>query len=191
MIKFFKEYVKNPFKVGAIMPSTKYLAKEMVSDVDFKNAKCIVEYGPGTGVFTKEIISKCSKFTKVLLFETNEAFYQDLKRKYKNVENIIIINDGAENISKYLKELNINQVDYVISGLPFTSLPESTSKCVIDTTKKILSEKGEFRTFQYSLLKINLFKQSFSNITHTKIYKNIPPAYVLKCKKEEKRGIGA
>ena len=49
---FLLEYIKNPRKVGAIMPSSKYLAHEMISSIDFENIDCIVEYGPGTGVFT-------------------------------------------------------------------------------------------------------------------------------------------
>lgn len=185
MIKFLKEYIKNPLKVGAIMPSTKYLAKEMIKNIDFNCARCIVEYGPGTGVFTEEILKKSSKSTLILLFETNKEFYNNLKLRYKSVNNIIVINDGAENVSKYLAKLNIKKVDYVISGLPFTSLPENTSKRILYNTKKILSDRGEFITFQYSLFKKKLFKKNFSYITHTKIYKNIPPAYVLRCKKDK------
>lgn len=191
MIKFLKEYIKNPFNVGAIMPSTRHLAKEMVRNIDFKNAKCIVEYGPGTGVFSKEIINKCPGSTKIILFETNEEFYKDLSNQYKDYKNVIIINDGAEKISEYLNRHKIKNVDYVISGLPFASLPEDKSKIILSSTKKVLSDKGEFRTFQYTLLKKGLFEKNFSDITHTKIYKNIPPAYVLRCKKEEKGGISA
>lgn len=191
MISFFKEYIKNPFKVGAIAPSTKSLAKEMVKDIDFSNTNYIVEYGAGTGVFTKEIVERSTTKTKILVFENNKKFYKDLENKYKRNSNVIIINDGAENVLYHLKKNKISKVDFVISGLPFTSFPESVSQLIIENTKKALSDKGEFRTFQYSLLKKSLFEQSFSNITHTKIYKNLPPAYVLRCKTEERKGISA
>lgn len=181
MIKFLKQYIKNPFKVGAIAPSTIYLAEEIIKNIDFHNAKCIVEYGAGTGVFTKEIIKKSSQNTKILVFESNKQFYIDLKKEYKNYSNVIIINDGAENILKYLEKNNIQEVDYIISGLPFSSMPKDITDKIIKNTNIALSNKGEFRTFQYSLVKKKLFEKNFNKITHTKIYKNLPPAYVLKC----------
>ncbi len=49
---FLLEYIKNPSKVGAIAPSSRYLADGMIQSIDFNSAECIVEYGPGTGVFT-------------------------------------------------------------------------------------------------------------------------------------------
>lgn len=182
MISFLKQYIKNPQNIGAIAPSTKYLAKEMIKGIDFDNTKCIVEYGAGTGVFTEEIVKNASKKTKIFVFETNYTFYMELKNKYKIYPNVIVMNESAEKAHYCLQNNNIKNVDYIISGLPFTSLPKQTSNRIIENTKNLLHSNGEFRTFQYSLLKKKLFENHFSNISHTKIYKNVPPAYVLRCK---------
>lgn len=181
MINFIKEYVKNPRQIGAIAPSTKYLANSMIHGIDFGSINCIVEYGPGTGVFTSEILKNCKVNTKVILLETNEEFCNELRKKYGELDNVEIINDSAENVNIHLKRLNVSKVDYVISGLPFASLPKDISSKILDTTNNLLSSSGEFRTFQYTMLKKNMFKNRFKNIAHKKVYKNIPPAYVLKC----------
>ena len=68
---FILEYIKNPKAIGAIAPSSSYLANKMVESINFKNAKCIVEYEPGTGVFTEKILSRISEDTIVILIEIN------------------------------------------------------------------------------------------------------------------------
>ena len=101
---------------------------------------------------------------------------------YGHKENVKIINDGAENARKYLSLYNINQVDYIVSGLPFTVLPVSISSDILMNTKDILKDNGEFITFQYSLVKKRFFESYFNSIKSKKVIMNLPPAYVLICK---------
>ena len=185
MFKFIKEFIKNPKFIGAVAPSSEYLAKKMIEDINFKECNCIIEYGPGTGVFTEKLIARKKENTLLLVIENNKEFYENLFSMYGYKENVKIINDGAENIKKYLKEYNIKQVDYVVSGLPFTVLPVSISNAILKNTKDILSNEGEFITFQYSLLKKNFLEKYFNNVKVKKAMINLPPAYVLKCRVKE------
>jgi phospholipid N-methyltransferase len=179
---FIKQYIKNPKTVGAIAPSSEKLAYKMVEDINFLNASCIVEYGPGTGVFTEKILNKKKDGTIFIAIEYNTEFYKILKEKFKDETNFILINDSAENLKEYLNTYNIYKVDYIVSGLPFASLPYDLSKRILSTTKETLKGKGEFITFQYSLFKMKLFKSYFGKIKRKKVILNLPPAYVLKCK---------
>lgn len=178
---FVFEYIKNPKLVGAIAPSGKSLAERMLRNIDFSQVDVIVEYGPGTGIFTEKILARIKNDTLVILVEINNEFYKILKGLYGHKKNVIIINDSAENIDKILVEYDINKVDYIISGLPFTSLPREVSSCILRKTSKIISDRAEFVTFQYSLFKLGFLKEYFGNINYTRVIKNIPPAYVLKC----------
>lgn len=179
---FIKEFIKNPQNVGAVAPSGTQLAEKMVESIDFENAKCIVEYGPGTGSFTEKLLARMSKDTLFIALEINESFYNQLVEKYGHKENVKIIKDGAENLEKYLKEFNIKKVDYIVSGLPFTSLPKEISSSILENTQKIVKrDNAKFITFQYSLVKIGLFQRYFKNIDKDRVIVNIPPAYVLRC----------
>ena len=178
---FLVDYIKNPRRVGAIAPSSKRLAEKMISNIDFKNAKCIVEYGPGTGVFTEKILARVSNDTVVILIEVNKEFYNILKKQYAHKKNVIIVNDSAENIEEILKENGINEVSYIVSGLPFASLPKEVSSTILSKTSKMVNSGTEFVTFQYSLFKLNFLKKYFKNISCKKVIKNIPPAYVIRC----------
>ncbi len=57
MFDFLKQFLLNPRKIGAIAPSGKALAKKMIQPIHFEKAKCIVEYGPGTGSFTDGLVT--------------------------------------------------------------------------------------------------------------------------------------
>lgn len=182
--KFLMQYILKPRTTGAILPSSKKLAYKMIESIDFNKCNCIVEFGPGTGVFTEELLKRRSRNTTIILIEYNEEFYKILKSKYKDMENIHIINDSAENINYYLTKYNINKVDYIVSGLPFASLPMEMTNTILEKTKGILGNEGVFITFQYTKLKISLIHNYFKNIKSKKEFFNIPPAYVLTCRNE-------
>jgi phospholipid N-methyltransferase len=180
-VKFLVEYLKSPKTVGAVAPSSERLAEKMVKDIDFKNAKCIIEYGPGTGVFTDKLVVRKEKNTVLLLIEYNKEFCRQLEERYNGIDNIILIKDSAENVDKYLEKYNISKVDYVVSGLPFASLPKNVAGRILGKTKSILNREGLFITFQYTLLKKGFIGGYFKKIDLERELINVPPAYVLKC----------
>lgn len=180
-LSFVLQYFMKPRATGAILPSSNYLANKMVEDIDFKNAKCIIEYGPGTGIFTEKLIENRNQDTIVMLLEYNNEFYNLLKEKFKDEKNLFIINDSAENVCEYLLKYKIENVDYIVSGLPFASLPKHVSENILKQTKNILKKDGKFVTFQYSLFKVKFIKKYFRYIDLKREFRNIPPAYVLNC----------
>lgn len=178
---FFVRFLKNPLKIGAVFPSSRFLATRMIERINFKTAKVIIEYGPGTGVFTKELLKHQQKETQIILIENDLYFYQKLVEKYGCRKNLFIIHSSAENVDRILKKLNISQVDCIISGLPFASLPKSVTQTILEKTKRVLKTDGYFITFQYTLYKLADFKNYFHSIALKKEYRNLPPAYVLNC----------
>lgn len=183
--RFILQYILHPRATGALLPSSKYLAYKMINNIDFDSCNCIIEFGPGTGVFTEELII-CKKVeTKLLLIESNTEFYNLLKSKYGHIKNMYIINDSAEKIGYYIDRYNIESVDYIVSGLPFTSLPKDMAEKILNNTKEILKDTGIFITFQYTMLKKSFISNFFKNIKVRKEFINFPPAYVLSCTNKE------
>lgn len=178
---FIKQYITKPRTVGAIFPSSKHLANKMIEDIDFSMANCIVEYGAGTGVFTDAILKMRKKETILLLFESNKIFFDLLDNKYKNTQNLYIIHDSAEHIGKYMAMYHIPWIDFIISGLPFASLPQHISENILTQAKMHLRQDGRFIAFQYTLFKKKIFRQYFTRIEIKRESRNIPPAYVFCC----------
>lgn len=185
---FIYQYLINPRTVGALLPSSKYLSEKMLEEIDFEKADYIVEYGPGTGVFTRKILKRRKQKTIVVLIENNKKFYKLLKERFIQEKNLIIIHGSAEEIGKFMNHYQIPYVDYVISGLPFASLPQKVSTNILANTEKVLKEDGLFVTFQYTKIKISFLKHFFPNINIKKEIRNIPPAYVFNCMKSNRDG---
>ncbi len=181
-LTFLAQYIKNVRSVGAIAPSSRFLARKMVESIDFDSVKVIVEYGPGTGVFTAEIIKRMRPGTKLLALETNPEFYKKLHRDYKDTPGVEIINASAEHITTLHADRKLQAPDVVISGLPFAALPSAVSKSILAATAQLIGNKGVFVTFQYTLLKKDLLGSYFKTIRVSRELRNIPPAYVLRCK---------
>lgn len=168
--------------VGAVAPSSRYLARKMLGPIDFSQVNLIVEYGPGTGVFTREIAARLPSAARLLVIETNPAFYDHLAAVYATNDQVIVANDSAENTKALLKRHKLTTPDYVISGLPFAALPTSVSHAILRQTAELLGKNGTFITFQYTLLKKPLLQSYFGDIRVTRELRNVPPAYVLTCR---------
>jgi phospholipid N-methyltransferase len=178
-MRFLYEYIKHPRSIGAVAPSGRRLSRKMMMPIDFEHADVIVEYGPGTGSFTQELIMSRKPDTALILIEQNEHFCRQLELKYGKMQHVRIIHGNAEHVNLYLRELGFQKADYIVSGLPFTSLPKQVSDSILTATKTALGGSGKFITFQYSLVKRSYFEQYFSITDKLKELRNLPPAYVL------------
>lgn len=183
IITFIGEYIKHPRNTGAITPSSEILAKNMIESINFEHSKTIVELGPGTGVFTEKLVKRKKKDTFLILIEINETFVKDLQHKYSQDLSVHVIHGSAENLKKYLEELELDSVDFILSGLPFTSMPIDVSEQILRNVRDSLLHSGKFITFQYSRVKKKFIQSFFPRITETKVWLNFPPAYVLACEK--------
>lgn len=177
---FTKEFIQNKKMIGSIMPSWRFLVNKIISKIDFSNDKVIVEFGPGTGVFTFKMIKKLNADSKLLVFELNETFYNTLKAKIKD-NRVILINDSAENLEFHLKNNHLNEVNIIISSLPLTNLPARVRLNIINNSKKMLSKHGKYIQYQYSSSAKVLLMKKFRkvNINYTII--NMPPAIIYTC----------
>ena len=177
--EFFSALLKQSKNVGAVAPSSKYLVKKMVDPIDFSKVKCIVEFGPGTGSITHELLNNMPKDAILLAFEINTEFCEMLKQI--NDPRIKIISDTAESLETYLKENNIGKVDYIVSSLPLAMIPNGVVRNILAVVKKVLSPAGVFVQYQYSLNAYKKLRTTFKNVDVNFTPINIPPAFVFVC----------
>ncbi len=179
-LRFLQEFLRERKTVGAIAPSSQFLAKKMMAPIDFKKARNIVELGPGTGVFTKELLRQMRPDAKLFAFETQVRFCA-LIRKEINDPRLILIHDTAEKIGEYLAQHGVEKADYTVSSLPFTVIPDTVKNTILNQAVKYLDPEGLFIQFQYSLNAHKLLKSKFSRVKIAFTPMNIPPAFVYKC----------
>lgn len=179
--KFISEVFKSGGTIGALSPSSSFLTDKMLKPIHFETAKCIVEFGPGTGVFTHKLLEKMSPDALLLTFEINPAFHDELMKI--NDPRLVVINDSAEKIDHYLLLNHHEKADYIVSSLPFAMIPDTVVDTVLKNSFDVLSEKGKFIQFQYSLNALSKLKSIFRKVDITFTFLNIPPAFVFTCSK--------
>jgi phospholipid N-methyltransferase len=180
---FLKQFFKQKKTVGAISPSSKYLAKKMLENIDFKKHKSFVELGPGTGVFTRVMLNRMQPDAKLLVFELHPPFYEGLVEEFNDDDRVIIINDSAAKLNQYLKSNHMDQVDFVISSLPLANFNKKLVHNLIDNIYDALKTGGQYVQFQYSLKSKKSIQRKFKKIQIKFTSRNLPPAFVYCAKK--------
>ncbi|WP_090247613.1 class I SAM-dependent methyltransferase [Lishizhenia tianjinensis] len=168
--------------VGAVSPSSRFLAKKMLEGIDFKTCSAIVELGPGTGVFTRRLLENLKADAKLFVFELNDDFYNNLKNELKDPR-VILIHDSAENLAKHLNAHGVEYADVVISSLPLANFSDELTKSILSTSYKNLKKKGKYIQFQYSLQAKNDITHYFKEMHIKFTALNLPPAFVYTCTK--------
>lgn len=177
-LTFLKVALKDIRTTGSVTSSSKYLIKKMLSPINFKTAKNIVEFGAGEGCITNELLKKVQLDTHILSFELNETLYQHLQ-SIKN-RKITFINDNVLELVNYV---NPNSVDVIVSGLPLANIPKSVKTKILSAAIEALRPDGIFIQYQYSLLDYWLLKKHFREVKLDFTPLNIPPAFIYLCKK--------
>ncbi|MCC3160622.1 methyltransferase domain-containing protein [Hymenobacter sp. 15J16-1T3B] len=179
MASFIGEFFRNPAVVGSLVPSSPELTAQVMAPIDFGRAGCIVEYGPGTGVFTEALLQRRRPETRIVLIEVNRRFCQLLQERYAAHVGVHIIHGSADRTAEYLQALGLTAADYVVCGLPFSSLPRRLGWRVLAHTREVLLPAGRLILFQYSERNRRLFERFFRLEGHEHVLLNLPPAHVF------------
>ncbi len=163
--------------VGTITSTSSATGRRMIRQIDFAKVKCIAELGAGDGVITKEILAKMPANAKLISFEINPRFCEELDKINDN--RLIVINDSAEKIAEYVQKFGFNAADHVISALPFSSLPLALGESIVTKSCDILKKGGLYVQIHYSLHRKPLYQRIFGNVDWEMTFINVPPAFIL------------
>lgn len=185
---FFGSFLKNPTSVGAVLPSSRFLSRALVGDLDhIKEGELVLEYGPGTGPMTAVIKERLPWHAQYLGIELEQSFHDVLTARFSGMHFHL---GSAGDVKQILAERNLPRPKRIISGLPFASLPAAVQDSVIDGLVWALKDSDcDFRTFQYAhaygMKSARRFRglmaerfESFERIGP--IVRNVPPAFVLR-----------
>ncbi len=176
-IEFLREGLRNLKTVGTVARSSRHLCKGMIKHVNFNDARLIVELGAGDGVITKHILRQMHPDARLLAFEVHPRFCQSLRRiKDKR---LIVVEDSAEKLDKYLEQIGASEIDFVISAIPFVALPKELGYSIVGECHKHLRQSGLYIQVHYSLLVRHIYEDIFGNVDINFVPLNVPPAFVL------------
>jgi phospholipid N-methyltransferase len=175
---FFREFCRNPTMIGSIIPSSDKLIDKMLSRVDWETTKIFVEYGPGVGTFTRPILDKLAPDGTLIAIDVNRDFIRYLENTIDDPR-LVLIQGSAADVVAILARHGFESADYVLSGLPFSTLPPGVGPAIMRETHAILRPGGAFVIYQYALKVLRLLKPYFAHIDRDFEPLNIPPAQVF------------
>lgn len=174
---FIGQSLRHFIKIGAVFPSTTYLAKRMVRNV---KGKVVLELGPGTGVFTEEILKVLPPDGILISIDSNKNFINYLSNKI-NDSRLKLIEGDAREMREILNKHNINEVDFIVSGLPLGHFGKELKKQILRSSKDCLKIGGKYIQFEYLLAGYGSVKEVFPDTKISFEIFNLPPAFVMEC----------
>ena len=181
--QFLRGFLKHPVMVGSVIPSSRVLIERMLKPVDWENTKLFVEYGPGVGTFTRPVLDKMGEDSTLIAIDTNPDFIKYLRKSIHDPR-LVPVNGSAADVEAIVKEHGFESADYVLSGLPFSTLPPGVGDAIASATSRVIRPGGAFLVYQFSPKVLDFLKPFFDRIDRGFEWINVPPATLFWANKD-------
>jgi phospholipid N-methyltransferase len=171
---FFEGFVKHPVMVGSIIPSSRYTVDRVLDPVDWDACRLLVEYGPGVGTFCRPILDRMRRDASLIVIDTNPLYIDYLKRTITDSRFIAVLGSAAD-VEEIVRSHGHDHADYVLSGLPFSTLPEGVGPAIAEATHRVIRPGGAFLVYQYVARARDYMARHFKQIDEAVEFRNIPP----------------
>jgi phospholipid N-methyltransferase len=160
----------------------------MVNWIDWQKVRVIVEYGAGTGVFTEKILERLPSGARFFAIEVDPVMVRILERRFPSVR---VYPESVGNIGRVCEQEGVEEVDAIVSGLPWASFSLVDQRQYLEATTRALRPGGQFTTFAYIqgllLPSGRRFKKQltsrFTSVERSSVvWRNCPPAFAYRCR---------
>jgi phosphatidylethanolamine/phosphatidyl-N-methylethanolamine N-methyltransferase len=175
-VRFLRSWIEKPLHMGAVMPSSKLLARTMAQYVDVDSKGPVIELGPGTGAITNALIEHGVDQKRLVLVEYNPGFCALLRDRYPQAK---VVQGDAYALRDSLGEVLDARASAVVSGLPLVTKPMLTRLKLMRDAFLALAPGAPFVQFTYSVAPpIPKSLPGVSTEASERIWMNLPPARV-------------
>ncbi|HWZ42168.1 MAG TPA: rRNA adenine N-6-methyltransferase family protein [Candidatus Saccharimonadales bacterium] len=180
---FAKNFIQHPRMLGSLIPSSRFLVDRLLGKVDWNRARTIVEYGPGVGTITSHILARMAPDAKLVVFEMNGDFVSYLRRALPDPR-LHVVHGSAESVGAELRRLDCGGADYIISGIPYTTMPEGTRSRIMQESSTVLNQGGAVLVYQFTRAVLPYLLACFTEVDQDFELLNILPARLFYCTRE-------
>jgi phospholipid N-methyltransferase len=181
LLLFGRNFIKHPKMLGSLIPSSRFLVNHVLAEVDWDRARVFLEYGPGVGTFTTEILRRMRPDAVLIALETNADFVRFLRRRVRD-NRLHVIHGSAADADAALGHLALRHADYVISGIPYTTMPPQLREVILRKTHSVLDPNGAFLVYQFTRAVLPYLQQMFASVYQDFEPLNVMPARLFYCR---------
>lgn len=175
---FFEGFLEHPVMVGSIIPSSRYTIRKMLAPVNWDECKVFVEYGPGVGTFCRPVLERLRRDGLLIVIDTNPLFIDYLRSTIRD-SRFVAVHGSAADVEDIVLAHGHDHADYVLSGLPFSTLPDGVGPAIAEATWHVLRPGGAFLVYQFTARARAFMARHFKRIDDGLELLNIPPCFLF------------
>jgi phospholipid N-methyltransferase len=175
---FLRGFIKHPVMVGSIIPSSKATVDRMLGPVDWANCKLFVEYGPGVGTFTEHVLRRMAPDATLIAIDTNPDFVRYLRAKFTD-NRLFPVTGSAADVRQIIADCGFDHADYILSGLPFSTLPQGVGSRIAEQTYEALRPGGALLVYQFKRRARDYMASHFKRVENGFEWANVPPCFLF------------
>lgn len=160
---FLQGFIEHPVMVGSIIPSSRFTIAKMLGPVKWDECKLFVEYGPGVGTFCRPVLERLPRDGTLIVIDTNPLYIDYLKATISDSRFIPVLGSAAD-VEEIVRAHGFDHADYVLSGLPFSTLPDGVGPAIAAATHRVLRPGGAFLVYQFSAKARDFMARHFGHI---------------------------
>ncbi len=160
---FFEGFIEHPVMVGSIIPSSRYTIEKMLAPVRWDECRLFVEYGPGVGTFCRPVLDRLRRDGALIVIDTNPLYIDYLKATITDSRFTAVLGSAAD-VEEIVRAHGHDHADYVLSGLPFSTLPDGVGPAIAAATHRVLRPGGAFLVYQFSARARDFMARHFTRI---------------------------
>jgi phospholipid N-methyltransferase len=177
---FARNFFRHPLMLGSIIPSSRFLIRQLLDPIDWTRAHVIVEYGPGVGGITAEVLRRMPADGLLIAIETNLDFVSHLRETLGDPR-LHVVQGSAESVDEILRRSGHARADYIISGIPLGSMPRPLRERILHKTRDVLAPGGTFLVYQFTTRVLPDLKRIFGYVGRRFELLNVLPAHLFIC----------
>jgi phospholipid N-methyltransferase len=181
-LTFARNFFRNPRMLGSVIPSSRWLVEQLLRDVDWQRARVIVEFGPGVGTITREILARMRPDATLVAIEVNDEFVRVLRNGIADAR-LRVAHRSAADVNEILAGLGQPKADYLLAGIPFSILSDGDRASVLRAAYDALRDDGVMLVYQFSGRVRADLEKLFRTVHQRFEPRNILPARVFHCAK--------
>jgi phospholipid N-methyltransferase len=182
VLLFARNFVRHPRMLGSIIPSSRFLIKQVLEPIDWERARVIVEYGPGVGNITAEILRHMRPDGHVLAIETNRDFVHYLQSALPDPR-LHLVQGSAADVDTILAAHGWGAASYIISGIPFSTMPDTLRTAIVRKSRAVLEPGGAFLVYQFSSRVLPDLQRTFEVVKRGFQPFNVLPAHLFEARR--------
>ena len=182
---FLGKFLRQGTSIASLAPSSPWLSRTTVRNVDWSRARVLVELGAGTGPITRVIARNARPGCKVVVLERDPDFARLLRERFPTTPEFEIVEGDARALSSLLAQRGIvpGGVDHIISGLPTPSLPRDAQRDLFRAVAEFLAPEGSFNQItEMPLVYWRFYRRFFREVQFAFEPRNLPPAGAYFCR---------